>query len=234
MRGTHRPTGLLRSERAEAAGTVTDSLPGKGGSRLKSALQGILLLSLFSAFPVAQAQLAGGDDYVLRNLDAVAIRIYGEPDLSKELRIDGSGQVRMGLIGTIGLAGLTLGEAEAKLEEAYVTGRYLREPQVTIEVREYAPLYVHVFGQVGQPGRVQLEYENTGMPLLDLISAVGGFTGLAKADAVRITRTHPVTGEETVVTVNAEALINGRNADIPAAYLTLQPGDVVYVPERLF
>ena len=96
-------------------------------------------------------------DYVLRNLDIVSIQIYDEPDLSKDLRIDGSGQVRMGLIGTIKLAGLTLEEAEAKLENTYIRERYLRDPQVTIEVRENAPLYVHVLGQVAKPGRVQLD-----------------------------------------------------------------------------
>ena len=195
------------------------------------------LLALLSfVLPVAatgQPALGEADRYVLRELDVVSVQIFGEPELSKDLRIDGSGSVRLGLIGTIQLAGLTLEQAEQRIGDSYVEERYLRDPQVTIEVREYAPLYVHVFGQVARPGRVQLENEDMGMPLLDLISAVGGFTGLAKADAVRITRTS-ASGSEVVVTVNAEALFNGRDAKIPAEFLTLQPGDVVFVPERLF
>lgn len=180
-----------------------------------------------------EAQIPSAESYQLRELDVIAIQVYDEPDLSKQQRIDGSGQVRMGLIGTVTLVGLTLEEAEEKLEQLYVEERYLRDPQISIEVREYAPLYVHVFGQVGRAGRVQLEGEDLRMPLVDVISAVGGFSGLAKADAVRITRTDE-NGKETVITVNAEALINGRDADIPQDYLTLQPGDVLFVPERLF
>lgn len=171
--------------------------------------------------------------YRLRAMDEITIQVFGEEELGKSVRIDGSGSIRMGLIGTVGLVGLTLGEAEDQLEKLYVEQRYLRDPQISIEVRAYAPLYVHVFGQVGKPGRIQLEGEDERMPLLDLISAVGGFTGLAKGDAVRITRIDANDKEVTVV-VNAEALVNGRDAKIPDEFLTLQPGDVVYVPERLF
>lgn len=191
----------------------------------------LFMLSVIGS--LAEAQAPNLESYALRELDLIAIQVYDEPDLSKEQRIDGSGAVRMGLIGTVELAGLTLEEAEDKLEQLYVAERYLRDPQISIEVRQYAPLYVHVFGQVGRAGRVQLEGEDLRMPLLDVISAVGGFSGLAKSDAVRITRTDE-NGTETVVTVNAEALINGKAPNIPPEFLTLQPGDVVFVPERLF
>jgi polysaccharide export outer membrane protein len=169
----------------------------------------------------------------MKKLDAVSIQVFGEPDLSKEQRIDGEGNIRMGLIGTIGIAGLTLREAEAKMQQVYVEKRYLRDPQISIQVTEYAPRYVSVLGKVNKPGRVQLEQESNGIRLVDAISAVGGFSGIAKADAVRITRTG-ANGEETTVVIDAEALINGRNTDTPEEFESLLPGDVVFVPERLF
>lgn len=190
------------------------------------------ILFLFGGlFPVmAPAQESS---YVLQRMDVIAIQVFGEADLSKVQRIDGSGQIRMGLIGTIEVAGLTLREAESRLEAAYTEGRFLRSPQVSMSVEEYAPQYVSVLGEVSSPGRIQLEGESEGIRLVDAISAVGGFTGIAKGDAVRITRMG-LDGNETVVTVDASALINGRSTDIPEAFLVLKPGDVVNVPERLF
>lgn len=172
-------------------------------------------------------------DYILSEKDVVSVQVFGEPELSKEQRLDGSGNIRMGLIGTIDIAGLTLREAELKLEEAYQEQRYLRDPQISLQISEYAPRYISVLGEVKSPGRVQLEDESNGMRLVDAISAVGGFSGIAKADAVRITRA-ATDGSESTEVVDAEALVNGRDADIPDAFLILQPGDVVYVPERLF
>jgi polysaccharide export outer membrane protein len=172
-------------------------------------------------------------DYILSEKDVVSVQVFGEPELSKEQRLDGSGNIRMGLIGTIDIAGLTLREAELKLEEAYQEQRYLRDPQISLQISEYAPRYISVLGEVKSPGRVQLEDESNGMRLVDAISAVGGFSGIAKADAVRITRA-ATDGSESTEVVDAEALVNGRDADIPEAFLILKPGDVVYVPERLF
>jgi polysaccharide export outer membrane protein len=189
----------------------------------------ILSIGMVPKLAASADQLA----YTLTELDAVSIQVFGEPDLSKEQRIDGEGNIRMGLIGTIGIAGLTLREAEAKMQQVYVEKRYLRDPQISIQVTEYAPRYVSVLGKVNKPGRVQLEQESNGIRLVDAISAVGGFSGIAKADAVRITRTG-ANGEETTVVIDAEALINGRNTDTPEEFESLLPGDVVFVPERLF
>jgi polysaccharide export outer membrane protein len=204
----------------------------------RSDLRHLLLAALrTAALGVLLAPLSGQpeatDNYILRELDQVEIQVFGEPTLSKSLRIDGSGAIRMGLVGTVRLAGLSLSEAEAMLEQLYVEQRFLRDPQISIEVKEYAPLFIHVFGEVAKPGRVRLDGEDTTMPLIDLISAVGGFTGIAKSDSVRITRTS-TDGVEIVRTVNAEALINGSTGQVAPEFQVLLPGDVVFVPERLF
>ena len=194
----------------------------------------LLLIGVcLQAAPYASAQAEEQHDYVLVEMDVISIQVFGEEDLSKVQRIDGSGNIRMGLIGTVSVAGLTLREAESQLEESFVSGRYLRDPQVSISVEEYAPQYVSVLGQVDKPGRVLLEKEANSMRLVDAISAVGGFTGIAKSDAVRITRME-TNGTEQTVNINATSLINGESGDAPAEFIHLQPGDVVFVPERLF
>lgn len=201
---------------------------------------GTVALFLFAAglAPVAGQGSAGereeaGRSYVLRSMDVIEIQVFGEEELSRVQRIDGAGQIRMGLIGTMEIAGRTLREAENALERAYVEQRYLRDPQVSLSVQEYAPLFVSVLGEVQSPGRVELEAEAEGMRLVDAISAVGGFTGIAKGNAVRITRIGE-DGEESTSTVDAAALINGDPSGVPPRFRKLKAGDVVYVPETLF
>lgn len=191
-----------------------------------------ILLCVISVF-LAQAGYTQEAGYVLRQMDVVSIQVFGEDDLSSTQRVDANGKIRMGLLGTVDVAGLSLREAEAKLQELFVQERYLRDPQVAMSVLQYAPQFVSILGQVAKPGRIELEGESGGIRLVDAISAVGGFTGIAKSDAVRITRTEP-DGAERVVTVNATRLVNGKADDFPEEFVLLQAGDVVNVPERLF
>lgn len=173
------------------------------------------------------------NEYVLSEMDAISVQVFGEPELTSFQRVDGNGQVRMGLIGTIRVSGMTLRQAELAIEKKYTEERYLRDPQVSIQVDEYATKYFVIFGEVGNPGQIALEDEATRMSLVDAISKAGGFTGIAKSDAVRITRTTS-DGEERTVVVDVDDLINGNGRKIPTEFRYLLPGDVVNVPERLF
>lgn len=176
---------------------------------------------------------AADASYRLAARDAVSVRVFGEPDLTKRQRLDGEGTIRMDLIGTITLAGLTIREAETRIERAFREQLFLRDPQVSLSIEAYAPRHISILGEVENPGRVELEEELNGMRLVDAISAVGGLNGIAKGDAVRLTRLGP-DGQEVTVVINAEAIISGRPSNTDAQYLTLLPGDVLFVPERLF
>ena len=59
--------------------------------------------------------------------------------------------------------------------------------------------------------------------------SAGGFTRIAKSDAVRITRKDDA-GAERTFTVDVEKMLAGRGGET----FLVQPGDVVFVPERVF
>ena len=173
-------------------------------------------------------------DYMLSPSDVVTITVFGEEDLSApSQRINASGQVRIGLIGTVQVVGMTLREAETSIEHRYIQERYLRNPQVTMQVIEYAAQYVVFLGEVSSPGRLKFEDETNRMSLVDGISSVGGFTGIANSDSVRITRRNE-DGSEVSSIIDVDALLKGRIDKVPKEYRYLIPGDVVHVPERLF
>ena len=170
--------------------------------------------------------------YVLTNTDQINVTVYDEAQLSKIARIDSQGRINLPLIGEIAIAGLKISEAQTVIEKAYQDGRYLRSPRIYISVEEYASREVSIQGQVRSPGRYPLPIEAS-MSILELVTRSGGFTDTAKGTAVRVTRILP-DGSKKNFEVDVESLIKGRKgANVQDNSLILEPGDIIFVPERL-
>lgn len=170
--------------------------------------------------------------YKLTNTDRLRIMVYGEPDLSTISRIDARGNVNLYLVGDVHVASCTVNEAQKIIESAYRDGRFLRSPQVTISVEDYAPRTVTVDGQVKNPGPISLPTEST-LTVYQAIIRAGGFTDIAKGSAVNVSRVLP-DGTKKVFTVDVDSLIKGKDRNkVADDTLLLEPGDIIYVPERL-
>jgi protein involved in polysaccharide export with SLBB domain len=163
--------------------------------------------------------------------DLVRLSVQGEPDVNVDRRVDGLGQVNVPLLGEVKIAGLTAAEAQALIARRYVEEEIFIRPEVVVSIVEYSPKEVMVLGQVGEQGKQSFQPEAVAMSIVEAITAAGGLTRLAKGDAVRVTRKDEQ-GAEQSFTVNVERLIQGRAA--AEETFMLQPGDVVFVPERVF
>ena len=168
--------------------------------------------------------------HTLTLADRVRVAVYQEEDLTSLTRIDARGRINLPLLGEINIGGLTIVEAQSAIENAYKEGRFLRNPQVTINVEEYALREVSISGQIRNSGRYQLPAEST-YTLVDLVTKAGGFTDIGKGTAVTVTRIMP-DGTRKVFTIDVDSIIKGKK-DNKAEDLLLQAGDNVYVPERL-
>jgi polysaccharide biosynthesis/export protein len=182
----------------------------------------------------AEPEAALEASYQLSLTDRIRIEVFGEDDLGTIARVDAKGTVNLKLVGEVRIAGLTVSDAQRAIEVAYREGRYLRSPQVTINVEEYAPREVIVQGEVRQPGRYNLPVEAS-WTVVDLISKAQGFTDIARGNSVTISRVLP-DGRRQVFTIDAESIIKGRRGakDGDSSLMRLQPGDVINVPQRLF
>lgn len=196
------------------------------------------LLAVASAFLAvaqglpAQAEApAARPSYTIANTDRLRITVYQEEDLSTFARVDAKGCVNLPLVNEIRVAGLTVSEAQQAIEAAYRDGRYLKKPQVTINIEEYAAREVSIDGKVRNPGRYPLPIESS-MTLTDLVSRAGGLTDTAKGTAITVTRLTP-DGKKAVFTVDVDSIIKGRDRNKATDSFILQPGDIVYVPERI-
>ena len=203
----------------------------------------LLLLACLAAAqpwvaPTARAQAAKPADerprfiYTLTITDKLRIEVFQEADLTTSTRIDASGNVDLPLVGSVHLAGLTVEQAQKTVESAYINGRYLRHPECTISIDEYAPREVTIQGQVRNPARYLLPLEST-MSVVELVTKAGGFTDTAKGGDVVITH-YAADGTKTVTRVDVDSIIKGKKAAKASDNsLLLQPGDIVFVPERI-
>jgi polysaccharide biosynthesis/export protein len=201
------------------------------------------LLAALAALAASAPAPARADDsdnsgkaqnYRIRATDKLSIRVFQEDDLTTICRVDAKGTVNLPLVGEVRVFGQTLSESERTIEKAYRDGRFLRNPEVTVAVDEYAPREVSINGQVKNPGRYPLPVEST-MSVLDLVTKAGGFTDTAQGTAVRVTRILP-DGSTRVITIDIESLIRGKGdakANGESNALLLEPDDIVYVPERI-
>jgi len=183
------------------------------------------LLALGAPQPAAVSQ------YRLYPRDLVHIAVHDEPDVSVDQRVDSAGAINVPLVGTLKVAGLSIGEAQALITHRYVEAEIFTHPEVSVTVVEYSPKEVMVLGQVGKQGKQSFPPEAANMSIVEAITAAGGLTRIAKGDSVRVTRKDP-NGADQSFTVNVESLIQGRSAQTDA--FSLQPGDVIFVPERVF
>ena len=197
-------------------------------------LMAVALLAPAFADSAPPAGSAKSQIYNIRATDKLRISVFQEDDLSTICRVDAKGTVNLPLVGEIRIYGQTLSQAERTIERAYKDGRFLRNPEVTVAVEEYAPREVSIQGQVKNPGRYPLPIEST-LSVLDLVTKAGGFTDTAQGTAVKITRILP-DGSTRVITLDVESLIRGKsdakNTGENEALL-LKADDIVYVPERI-
>lgn len=198
---------------------------------LTAVLLGSTLAAIARADDVASKEDKSDFIYRLTVTDRIRVSIFQEDDLAEISRIDARGNINLKLVGEIHVAGLTVNEAQHAIEQAYIDGRYLRNPQATVSVEEYAPREVSIQGQIKAPGRYLLPIEST-YSIVELVTKAGGLTDIAKGTNVVVTRVLP-DGSKKTFTVDVESIIRGKNTTKETHSLLLEPGDIVYVPERI-
>ena len=196
-------------------------------------LAGVIALSQPAASdPVSSLKTKKSKPYKIANADRLRIEIFPEDDLLTQCRVDAKGCVNLKLVGEVPLVGLTVQEAEKAIENSYRDHRYLRNPQVRINVEEYAPREVFINGDVKAPARYVMPIE-TVMTVVDLVQKAGGLLDTAKGTAIRVLRKGP-DGKEQVFVVDVESILKAKkNAKVEDNSLELEPGDNVFVPQRI-
>ena len=174
--------------------------------------------------PIRGDLTAAGRPSFIGPLDLIQVTVFNVPQLSGEMQVDAGGRIAMPLIGSLDAGGKTAEELAQDIGSA-LRGRYVRDPDVTINIKSSVSQVVTIDGQVVEPGLYPVTNQ---MTLLRAVASAKGLSEFAREDDVVILRT--VEGQRMAALYNIAAIRRGAYED-PAIYAN----DVVVVgdsPQR--
>ncbi len=125
--------------------------------------------------------------YLIGPGDKVVGKVLGESDFNFESTVDEDGKIQVPFVED-GVAAKCMSEKELRSDVSDLLGKYLRNPQVTVQVTErHSRPPVTIYGEVKQQQQIDLRRE---VRLLELISFAGGVTEEA-GGIIQIFRTRP-------------------------------------------
>ncbi|QDP20451.1 polysaccharide biosynthesis/export family protein [Sphingomonas xanthus] len=161
------------------------------------------------ALPPPDATVSSTDftNYRIGPMDVIAVTVFDAPELAREGAVDAAGNFAMPLIGSVEAGNKTPQQLSDAIAEK-LRGKYLKNPQVAVNIKEAIARSVTVDGSVMQPG----VYPVVGrMTLQQAVATAKGVNQDADIDKVIIFRT--VNGQKMAAMFNLRDIRSGRYAD---------------------
>src|SRR6266481_2667438 len=120
----------------------------------------------------SEASPADSAKYRIGADDVLDINVFAAPELNRQVRVSSGGEISLPLLGQVRTAGLTPVELESRLQDL-LRRTYMKDPHVSVFVRDLQSHPVSVMGAVKTPGVFQLRGPRT---LLEVLSLAGGLS----------------------------------------------------------
>lgn len=140
-------------------------------------------------------------------------------------RVATNGGVTLPIVGTVEIAGKSLLEAEAAIQNAYFPRYLLSPPVIVTRIIEHQKQYVSITGAVEKPGTYHLRGDQ--MNLLSLLMEAGGISEKG-ATVIRISNPQNARLEDNAAAAK-RLLMPVRGLNIPFADAGLFEGDIIEV-----
>jgi len=176
---------------------------------------------LAAAAAFGQGETPAGPGYVIGETDVLNIRVAGEADLTGDYTVRLDGKIVFPYVGEVDVAGVPLPAFNRLLRERLAS--YYKDPQVTVEVKEYNSCVVYVLGEVKKPGVYEFAGRTT---LLEIVAEAGGYERSAARASTMVVRSFPA--EPEVMRIDMEKVID---EGVITYNIPLAKGDVVVVPK---
>jgi protein involved in polysaccharide export with SLBB domain len=218
-----------------ASRSATNSLPAglatNGGPQLNAA-GAITQGGTNSASRISTNSMDASDDqYRLAIGDRISFRIEEDENDPMPLTVMDSGDLEVPYIGHYPAVGKTCKElAQALKVELEKTYYYRATVIISVDLMTKSRGKVYLVGPVRMPGPEDIPSDEV-LTLSKAILRAGGFTDFADKHHVKITR-QGGTGEidkETLIVDVGEIFDKGKTEND----VTLKPGDLIYIPERM-
>jgi len=140
-----------------------------------------LAVTALTELPPPNGDAVQSRTYRVGAFDTFQISVFGVDELSnREIRSDAGGRIAFPLVGAIEAQGMTLDQVSTEIENR-LRGRFIREPHVSVNVRESNSQSITVNGQVHEPGIFPILGP---MTLQRAIARAKGVTDYASSDVV--------------------------------------------------
>jgi polysaccharide biosynthesis/export protein len=222
--------GVLQTASGQSAGVSPSGAPTQPGGRGSSAVL-----------------VSPEEDYRIGPNDVIDVRVENMPELTQAFRVTASGTFLMPYIGRVNAAKKTTEELAQMIADS-LRGDYLKDPRVSVSIKEFNSRSFFIQGSVRSPGVFQIEGRPT---MLELLTLAGGLTEKHGANAYIIRRikapaqqvpetnvaagsggtTEPEPSPEgapkyELKSANINGLLKGRFEED----VLLEPGDIINIP----
>jgi len=161
-------------------------------------------------------------EYQLGYGDVIEVKFFNNNQFNEQLIVRPDGRISMERVGDIIVSGLTPKQLSRKIEDAY--GTFIKEPEVTVIVREFGGSQVYVLGEVEKPGAYPVHRK---LSVIQSIAMAGGYKATAKLKSVILIR-------KTQAGVFSARRLNlsGLSAEnIKRDDITVESLDIIYIPK---
>lgn len=191
--------------------------PRHSGRRIRGVC--LVVVAALSAMVGTRAWGAGqvASDYVIGIDDLLHVIVWDNKELEQQVSVRPDGRISYPLAGEIQAAGLTVPELTRELTERLA--KSVRNPNVSVMVKEIRSFRVYFVGRVPRPGAYPIK---TGTPLLQALTLAGGFVEGADLPSAYIIR-----GDQKIP-IDLRRLI--QEGDL-SKNIPLRTDDTVVVPD---
>lgn len=210
----------MRPAFAVASGLLPVLLAGCASSSFSPSSGAVTLAQTLPA-PNATTTSMDFSNYQMGPNDEVAIEVFGAPELKREVQVDPAGNLSLPLVGSIAAGGRRPEEVSAMIADR-LRGRYIHDPQVTVNVVKASPKTITVDGAVGTPGVYPIIGRTS---LQQAVASAKGAAELANLNQIIVFRS--VNNQKMAASFSLKAIRAGQAAD-PELYAN----DIVVVGEN--
>jgi len=175
-------------------------------------------ISTIEPKPAAQAS----PEYRLGFGDVIEVKFFNNDQFNETLTVRPDSRISMQKVGDIPVAGMTPTELSKRITETYA--RIIKDPEVTVIVRNFGGYQVYVLGEVKTPGSFPVQRN---MTILQALALAGGHKETATLKSILLMRRNP----DGTVDARRIDLSNNSPEAIQKNDVYMEAFDIIYVPK---
>src|SRR5271169_2646701 len=129
----------------------------------------------FGSLLVVMPRGVVGEGYEIGSGDVLHVAVFGQQEMTGDFTVDSKGLLNFPFLGRVKASGLSPEEVERKLTTLLASG-FLKNPHVSVEIKDYRSRKVFVTGEIQKPGAYGLRPERSLLLLLGDIGELSSTT----------------------------------------------------------